>query len=96
MFGIPWTAPQNTSAEVIRFGFNRVLNEDWSMTPIFDLGAYQSVAMDMRNNNSILADIHLRFDWTDTYYVGLSTGIIVRGDSPSWGVAFYTVKNFSF
>ncbi len=96
MPGIPWSNPQNTSAEVLRFGFTHVLNEDWKMTPIFDLGAYQSVAMDLKNNNSLLADVHLRFDWTDTYYVGLSAGAVVQDTTFSWGVAAYTVKNFSF
>ena len=95
MPSIPWTNPQNTSAEVLRFGFNHSLNEDWTIVPMFDFGAYQSAALDMKRN-SILTDIHVRFNWTDTYYVGVSAGTLITSGSPSWGFALYSVKSFSF
>ncbi len=95
MPGIPWTNPQNTSAEVLRFGFNYSLNEDWTVVPMFDLGTYQSVAMDIKHN-SLMADFHLRLNWTDTYYVGFSAGTILTDSIPNWGFALYSVKTFSF
>jgi len=94
--GIPWTYPQNTSSQLLRFGFNHKLNEDWVMMPMFDVGLFQSPALDLKNGNSLFADGHLVFRWTDTYFAGLSFGALMDDDSPKWSVALYSVKNFSF
>ncbi|NPB02965.1 MAG: hypothetical protein GXO39_00930 [Thermotogae bacterium] len=93
--GIPWTYPQNTSAQVLRFGFEKPLNEDWNFKPFFDVGAYQSEALNM-GTSGWLADVHLRFDWTDTYYTGFSGGVFLKDGNFNWSLAIYSVKNVSF
>ena len=93
--GIPWSDIARTSAEVLRFGFERRLGEDWKLTPMFDIGLVQSVPLSLKHSD-YFADFHLRFDWTDTFFMGTSAGVLYEEDTPLWDVSLYFVKNFSF
>ncbi len=92
---IPWTDISNRSGEFIRIAFMWPLNEDWKLKPSFDFGMYQSAPMDVAKRNSYFVDGHLRFDWTESIYMGLSAGAMIDSTF-NWRAAIYIVNIFGF
>ncbi|MEO0139231.1 MAG: hypothetical protein ABIL16_04930 [candidate division WOR-3 bacterium] len=92
---IPWTYISGRSGEFIRLSFLYPINEDWTFKPSFDLGMYQTIPLSIEKHNYPFADAHIRFDWTENMYMGLSAGALIDS-TVYWRVAGYVSSTFGF